>query len=423
MNILFLTDNFPPEHNAPATRTYEHCKEWSDAGHNVTVMTCAPNFPGGIVYEGFSNRWRVVEEIDGIKVIRVWTYITANSGFIKRILDYFSFSVISAIQGLREKPDVIIATSPQFFTTWSARFLSKIKRVPWIFELRDLWPESIATVGALKKGMIYRVLEKIELSLYRSSHIIVANSPAFKTNLENRGVDGEKIHVVPNGANLELFKPQEKNRQLMNELGLEGKFVYGYLGTHGMAHSLDFIIESISKIKRDDLHFLFIGDGAAKERVVKRAEELECKNITFLDPVPKEEIRNYLSVIDAALVPLKKSDTFKTVIPSKIFESCAMHKPILLGVDGQARELIEEHGAGIYFEPENARMFIRKVFEMADKQEMMKMLAQNAGKLARSYDRKKMAARMLSIIENQTNGVGYQSKQIASVKSLPQQST
>ncbi len=399
MKILFISDNFPPEVNAPATRTYEHCKEWVDAGHDVTVLTCAPNFPQGEVYEGYKNRLKSEEYIDGIKVVRVWSYITANKGFIRRTLDYVSFAVMASLFGLFRKADVIIATSPQFFTTWAAWFLSRLKRKPWVFELRDLWPESIATVGALKKaGTLYNILEKIELYLYRDADVIIPNTPAFKTNLVERGIEEEKIRVVPNGANLDQFQPQEKNDLLEKKYNLGNKFIYGYLGTHGLAHSLDFIIRSISKIDHPDIHFLFVGDGAEKENTVKLAEELGCDNVTFLDPVPKEEIQEYLSLMDTALVPLKKSDTFKTVIPSKIFEACAMEKPILLGVDGQAREIIEEFGAGIYFEPENEEAFIESAIRLAEDRELYERLSENSGKLARAYDRTELAGEMLEVL-------------------------
>ena len=228
MKILFLTDNFPPEVNAPATRTYEHGKEWVEEGAEVTIITCNPNFPQGKIYEGYHNKLKQVEFIDGMRVIRVWSYMSANQGFLKRTLDYISFSVMSLLIGLFERTDVIIATSPQFFTTWSGWFLSKLKRKPWIFELRDLWPESIATVGAMsKESKLFKFLEKIELALYKSANIVIPNTPAFKDNLIGRGIPNEKIQVIENGANLELFDSTLKNVALKEELGLQVSFVVG----------------------------------------------------------------------------------------------------------------------------------------------------------------------------------------------------
>lgn len=277
MRILFITDNFTPEVNAPATRTYEHVKEWiKEDDVEVTVITCAPNFPHGKVYKGYKNKLYQKESIDGIEVIRVWSYITSNSGFTKRVLDYISFGVMAFIVGLFKKHDLIIATSPQFFTTWAAWGLNKIKRKPWIFELRDLWPESIKTVGAMKQGKAIEILEKIEIGLYKDSNKIIAVTHAFKDNLIHRGIDKNKIEVITNGSNIELFKPKEKDEELLKEFGLKDKFVIGYIGTHGMAHSLDFIVNSISKIQDKGIHFLFIGDGAMK----KKSDEY-CKRTKY----------------------------------------------------------------------------------------------------------------------------------------------
>ena len=218
MKILFITDNFYPEVNAPATRTLEHAKEWIAKGEEVTVITTAPNFPHGKVYKGYKNKLYQVEYIEGIKVIRVISYITANKGFVKRILDYLSFAFSAFIAALFIKFDLVIATSPQFFTTWAAYGVSKIKRKPWVFELRDLWPESIKSVGAMEDGFVIRLLEKIELGLYKDASKIIAVTDSFKENLVKRGIDANKISVVTNGANLGLFKPKEKDLELLNRV-------------------------------------------------------------------------------------------------------------------------------------------------------------------------------------------------------------
>lgn len=403
MRILFITDNFPPEVNAPATRTYEHCIEWVKEGAEVKIITCAPNFPHGNIYDGYKNKLYQKEDIDGIKVIRVWSYISANNGFAKRVIDYFSFAFMAFWVGLFQKHDIIIATSPQFFTTWAAWGISKIRRKPWIFELRDLWPESIRTVGAMKHERILNWLEKIELGLYKDADKVVAVTDAFKSNLIQRGIDPEKIEVVTNGSNIDLFFPREKDYGLLQSLNLENKFIIGYIGTHGMAHSLDFIVQAISKIDDQDIHFLFIGDGSMKSKIIEIASELSLKNITFLDPVSKDEVPRYLSIIDVSLAPLIKSDTFKTVIPSKIFESSAMQKPTLLGVEGQAKEIIEKYGAGICFEPENEKDFISKANLLKNEQTVYANCQLGCIQLAQEYDRKKLANKMLKIIKKYSN--------------------
>ncbi len=399
MKVLFITDNFSPEVNAPATRTYEHIKEWQKKGLEVSVITCAPNFPHGKVYDGYKNRLYQKDDVDGIEVIRVWSYITSNSGFVKRVLDYVSFAFMAFGVGLFKNYDLIIATSPQFFTTWAAFGLSKVKRKPWIFELRDLWPESIKTVGAMKQGRAIDMLEKIELGLYKDASKVIAVTDAFKANLISRGINADKIEVVTNGSNMELFYPREKNNELLTSLNLQDKFIVGYIGTHGMAHSLDFIMNSIGKIEDKDIHFLFIGDGAMKAIIVQIAKELELQNVTFLDPISKEKVPQYLSIVDVSLAPLKKEDNFKTVIPSKIFEASAMLKPTLLGVEGQAQEIIEKYDAGLCFEPENSDDFMSKLLQLKENRELYQDCKNGCKNLAHHFDRKILADKMLKIIK------------------------
>jgi len=398
MKILFITDNFPPEVNAPATRTYEHCQEWIKSGAEVTIITCFPNFPYGKIYNGYKNRLYQKNNVDGIEVIRVWSYMSANSGFFKRVLDYFSFSFMAFWVGLFQKYDIIIATSPQFFTTWSAYVLSKIKRKPWIFELRDIWPESIQSVGAIKHNKVINILEKIELALYKDAIKVIAVTNAFRDNLISRGIDGDKITVVTNGSNIDLFNLKEKNQDLLEELNLKNRFIIGYIGTHGMAHSLDFIVKSIAKIDDDTIHFLFIGNGAMKDTIVKLAESLKIKNITFLDSVDKEDVPKYLSIVDVSLAPLQKSDTFKSVIPSKIFEASAMKKPTLLGVEGEAQKIIETYTAGVCYKPENEKDFIEKIYFLKNDVKLYNSLQKGCIELAFAYDRKKLAKKMLDIL-------------------------
>ncbi len=246
MKILFLSDNFPPEVNAPASRTFEHCREWVKAGHDVTVITTAPNFPKGVVFPGYRNRLWQREEMEGIRVVRVWTYITANAGFGKRTLDYLSFMVSGFLAGLvQRRPDVIVGTSPQFFTTCAAWMLAVFRWRPFVFELRDLWPESIKTVGAMNESAALRALERLELFLYRKASAVVAVTASFKRNLISRGIAGDKIAVVTNGVDLTRFRPLPPDLALRDALGIPREaFVAGYIGTHGMAHALETVLEA-----------------------------------------------------------------------------------------------------------------------------------------------------------------------------------
>lgn len=402
MKILFLTDNFPPEVNAPASRTYEHCKEWVKEGVEVTVITCVPNFPQGKVYAGYKNKLYQEEVMDGIKVIRVWSYMAANKGFLRRILDFISFSVTSFVVGLFQKADLIVATSPQFFTALSGRTLSFWKRTKWVMEVRDLWPESIKTVGALKDSPIIRYFEWEEKKCYKSAKKIVVVTDSFKKRLIERGVPKNKIFVVKNGVNRELFTPIPKDEYLLQDLGLTGKKIVGYIGTHGLAHKLDFILYCAKRLEEggnEVFHFIFIGTGAEKANLLKLKEKLNLSNVTMLDCVSKSEVKKYISILDVALINLRKSDLFKTVIPSKIFENAGMRIPILMGVNGEAQEIVEFYHAGICFEPENESDFLEKLNLLLNNSTLYVACQTGCEMLARDFDRKFLARQLLDILQ------------------------
>lgn len=400
MKILFLTDNFPPETNAPAARTYEHCVEWIKQGAEVTVITCAPNFPEGKLLNGYKNRLYQTEDIDGIKVVRVWSYMSRNAGFLKRTLDYLSFGMTAFLAGLFHRFDIIVATSPQIFTTFAGYGLSLLKRRPWVFELRDLWPESIHAVGAMKQSSAMNALERSVAFLYRRADRIVALTDAFKRTLVASGIEESKINVVTNGVSSHEFYPRDKNEELLAKLGLQDKFVVGYIGTHGMSHGLDFIVDSLAYLENKEIHFLFLGGGAERENVVAQAQSLGLKNVTFIPPVPRNEVPDYMGLIDAGLVPLRRNETFQTVIPSKIFELAAMKKPILLGVDGQARQLLDTYCAGLYFVPEDRDSFLEAANRIATDKDIYGQAQSGCEQLAGDYERDQLALKMLKILED-----------------------
>ncbi len=397
MRILFLTDNFPPEVNAPASRTYDHCKQWVKEGVDVTVITCFPNFPKGKVYEGYKNKLYQVENVDGIKVIRVFTYIAANKGIIKRTLDFVSFMIAASIAGLFVKTDFIVATSPQFFTALAGRFLSVIKRKKWLLEIRDIWPESIKVVAGMNDNILIRFFEFLERRMYKTADKIVIVTPELKNNLiKKHPFVATKIKVVTNGVNVGQYDSTFVNKALAQELNLSNKFVISYIGTHGMAHGLDFILKAASKVTNQDIHFLFVGDGAKKEELQKLNASLNLTNVTMLAPVTKDKVMDYISISHVGLVNLIKSDLFKAAIPSKIFEIAAMEKPILLGVEGEVQRIIENYNAGTPFIPENEADFIKKVGEI---KENYLSYQEGCRKLAEDYDRKKLALDMLDFIQ------------------------
>lgn len=404
MRILFLTDNFPPEVNAPASRTFEHCREWVRLGHQVTVITCAPNFPKGRVFEGYKNQPFSREKMGEIDVIRVWSYITANEGILRRSLDYVSF-MLAAVPAsfLAPRPDVVIATSPQFFTACAGYLVSRLRQVPYVFELRDLWPESIRAVGVMKDSPLLDALEALELFLYRKAVAVISVTHAFKRNLEGRGVDPQKIHVVTNGADLSRFRPRPREQGLASRLGFQNKFVAGYIGTHGMAHALEALLEAARLLKdegRDDIRLLFLGDGAAKAALRQHAYSLKLDNVVFVESVSKDEVVDYWALLDASIIHLRRTDLFKTVIPSKLFECMAMGIPVLHGVAGESAEIVERFGAGLVFEPENAGALRDHLVALAGDQSLCRKLGQNGEVGARDFDRTRLAKAMVSHIED-----------------------
>ncbi len=404
MHILFLTDNFPPEVNAPASRTFEHCREWVKAGHQVTVITCAPNFPQGKVYTGYRNRLIQKESMEGIRVVRVWTYITANEGFIKRILDYMSFMVSAvAVSPVIKNPDVVIGTSPQFFTACAAYLIGRLKRIPFVFELRDIWPESIKAVGAMHDSAVIRMLEKIEMFLYGKAARIISVTESFKRILMARGIDEGKIAVVKNGVDTARFQYTPKDPELVARYGLQGKFVAGYVGTHGMAHNLETILSAAQKICGDvngsGCHFVLLGNGARKQQLVGMANRMALKNVTFVDSVPKSEVAKYWSLLDVSIIHLRKTKLFRNVIPSKLFECMGMGIPVLHGVAGESAEIVERERVGLIFEPENADELCEKLVRLKLDGELYAELRDNCLQAAGKYDRSVMAGRMLEILK------------------------
>jgi glycosyltransferase involved in cell wall biosynthesis len=402
MKILFITDNFPPEVNAPASRTHEHCKRWVSQGATVTVITCAPNFPRGEVHAGYRNGWRSVETIDGIRVVRVKSYITGNEGFSRRILDYVSFMFTAVFFGLFEKrPDVIIGTSPQFFAAVGAWILSVLRWRPFIFELRDLWPASIVTVGAMKKGTLIRALEMLELFLYRRASAIVSVTESFVDDLESRGIDRSKIFVVRNGVDLDRFSKLPKSSKTAKELDVDGKFVIAYLGTHGMAHALSNVLRAADKMRgMTNIVFLFVGDGAEKLALQKLAGDLGLPNVRFHESVQKERMPEIWSITDVALVHLKDDPVFASVIPSKVFEAFGVGKPVMVvQPDGEAAEIVRNAGAGEWVQPENPDALSDAIFRWAKEPDLLLKYSRAAELAAREYSRDTLAAEMLRLIK------------------------
>ncbi|HRB16536.1 MAG TPA: glycosyltransferase family 4 protein [Nitrospira sp.] len=410
MHILFLSHYFPPEVNAPASRTFEHCRQWVRDGHRVTVVTCAPNHPRGKVYPGYRNRLYTREEKDGITIIRVWTYVTANEGFLKRTLNYVSYMAAAIVAApFIQKADIVISTSPQFFNGLAGYVVSRMKRAPWVLEIRDLWPESILAVGAIKNRFIIHLLEWLELFAYRQADRIVPVTDAFQRYIEGKGIPKEKITVIKNGADLTLYKPVTGTNRLAESLGVQGKFVAAYLGTHGMAHHLETVLYAAQRLREyPDIVLILAGDGAERQRLAALRNELGLDNVLMLDQQPKEQMPWLWALSDVSLILLKKSDLFKTVIPSKIFESMAMEKPIILGVEGESADIVRAADSGYCIEPENAEELADRLLQLRESEDLRRRFGHNGRIHVRAhYDRLVLARRFEELLRTTCSSGGH----------------
>jgi len=409
MRILFLSHYFPPEINVPAVRTYEHCRTWARHGHEVHVVTCLPNHPQGKVYQGYKSRLCVQhEEKDGVHVHRVWTYVAANRGVVRRTLGYLSYMASAFAACLRlPRPDVVIATSPQFFCACAGLLVARARRCPWVFELRDLWPASIAAVGALRNGAAIRLLERVEMGLYRDARAIIVVTHSLKEDLAARGVPDGKIHVVTNGTS-PAFRRNVGRADARMQLGLDSKFIVSYVGTHGMAHGLEVILGAAALLRHEPgIQFILVGDGAEREKLLRLKEEQRLRNVVLAGQVSRPRARLYLEASDVSVVHLRRAALFRTALPSKMFEAMAVENPIILGVDGEARRVLEEAEAGICIEPENARQLADAVLRLRSDGELRNRLGRNGrAAVAERFDREVLAERMLGIVERVGMGSG-----------------
>jgi len=408
MHILFFTQCFPPEVNAPANRTYDHCKEWVNNGHKVTVITCAPNHPKGILFDGYKNKLIQTENINNINVIRVWSFITPNKGLFKRVLGHMTFIPMSLIAGLFvRKVDLVIGTSPQIFSPLIAWLISIFKRIPWVFEIRDILSESLLATMLIKKKNLLSLVETFESFLYKRASLIIVVTNGFKRILVNHGIDENKIHVITNGVDLKKFIPTEKNSNLADSLNLNNSFIVGYIGTHGLAQGLDSILNAAEiiqeKYKNNEIKFLFIGDGAEKNKLMLLAKRLNLDNVIFLDIVPREVIKDYWSILDISIVHLNNTPIFNNTIPSKIFESMAMRVPLLHCVPGESSEIVVQNKVGLLAEPGNVENIANEIIKMSNMQEELNLMRDNCSNAVQKYNRSCLAKHMLKIMQMTVN--------------------
>ena len=392
---------------APAARVSELSRHWVQAGHDVTVLTGFPNHPDGVVRPEYRKQFRrgvMREEVNGINVLRTWLLPFPNRKAHERMLNYGSFCVSAAIAGSSlARPDVVIATSPQLLVGLSGWWVAKIKGVPFVLEVRDLWPESLAAVGVgTEKSLLHRALARIARFLYRAAGHIVVVTPAFRERLiPDWQVPPQKISIIQNGVETKVFSPQPKDSQLLRELGAEGKFVASYIGTLGLAHGLETLIAAAERLQHaaPEVLFLVVGDGAERDSITACALSKKLTNIRFVPPQPHERIPAYISASDACLVLLKKSQVFETVIPTKMLEFMSCARPVVLGVDGQARSVLEASRSGIFIKPEDPDALCRAILQLERRPEWREQLGRNGREyIVKNLSRKSTAGDYLEVL-------------------------
>ena len=404
MRILFFSHYFPPEGTACANRTFAHCKRWSAAGHDVTVVTCFPHHPGGTLYPGYRNRLRKIEYIERVRVVRVFTYLAANKGIWKRAVNHASYLLAAVLFGFFErKPDIVIATSGSFFCGCTGVLISKFRRLPLLLEIRDLLPESIVAVGAIRSKAITRILERLEQWMYRGARHIVTVGDGYRQGLIDRGVEPERISIVMNGVDRERFQPRPKDRKLADRLGVTDRFVVTYCGSIGMAHGLEVVLRAAALLwerGRREIVFLMVGDGAECRDLRAQAVRQGLHNVIFTGSLDRGLIANVLSISDVCFVHLKKAKTFEAVMPSKIFEAATMARPMILGIRGFAQEFVEKAACGLCMEPSNELELVDAILRLSDDANLRERLGR-AGHayVVGQFDRDRMAERYLQIIE------------------------
>ncbi|HJS98193.1 MAG TPA: glycosyltransferase family 4 protein [Terriglobales bacterium] len=385
MRILYISQYFPPEMGAPAARVSELARHWAAAGHDVRVLTGFPNHPTGVLHPEYRSRfWRLVcrEQMDGVRVIRSWLMPLPNRKAHERMLNYSSFCFSGCLTGsFVPRPDVVIATSPQLLVGICGWWISRMKNVPFVLEIRDLWPESLAAVGVGSgRSLLHRGLARLAGFLYGACDHLVVVTPAFKEHIAREwGVPAQKISVVPNGVETELFSPGSGGDAVRAELGLQGRFVVSYIGTLGMAHDLGAVLDAAGKCagSMPNVEFLLVGEGADKERLIVQARERQLPNVRFLPQQPRTRIPALVAASDACLVTLRRSDVFKTVIPSKMLEFMSCGRPIILAVEGQASDLLNSAGAGICIPPQEPASIVNAIQKLMVNPDLCRRLGKN----------------------------------------------
>ncbi|HEX7167615.1 MAG TPA: glycosyltransferase family 4 protein [Acidimicrobiales bacterium] len=406
MRILVVSHYFPPEIGAPQARLSELSRYWAEAGHEVTVLTGLPNHPTGVVAPEYRRRMTCEEHVDGYRVLRTWLYATPNEGVVKKTLGHLSFMLTSVALGLRRTgpQDVVVVSSPTFFSIFSAWFIARVRRARFVVEIRDLWPAIFVELGVLTNPWVIRLLEAFETAAYRAADAVVVVTEGFKEHIVARRVPEAKVHTIHNGVDIDRFAPdgvaEHERLAARARLGASaGETLVLYTGAHGLSHGLVAIADAAAKLDGEPIHFAFVGEGAAKRDLEARVAELGLRNVTMLPGVPRAEVPALVAAADICLVPLRDVPLFSTFIPSKMFEYLAAGKAIVGAVRGEPAGILRDAGA-VVVEPENSASIADAIRQLArDRDQRRSMGTMGRAFVVDHFDRRNLAGAYLDILE------------------------
>jgi glycosyltransferase involved in cell wall biosynthesis len=376
---------------------------WVRLGHQVTMISEVPNHPAGIITPAYRRKLYQIDDLDGIETIRVWVKASPRKNFSNRIIFYFSFMVNAILAGLflaRRSYDLIYATSPPLFVGGAALALSSLRHLPLVFEVRDLWPESAVALGELSNPRAISLANRLESACYDRAKKIVVVTQGIQNRLISRGIPSEKICLIPNGANIDLFnfKPEER-QHIRRKMGWEGKFVALYAGILGIAQGLETVVETAQLLRdREDIQIVMIGEGPSKKALSEAISEFGLANVSLLSEQPREQIPAFLSASDVALIPLRNAEIFRGALPSKLFDAWACQRPVLLSVDGEARGLMEQARAGLFVSPEDSAQMASAILYLKSQPEIREEMGIRGREITMQYYSRKAQAENLAKI-------------------------
>lgn len=404
LRIGYLVQQFVPEVGAGPARVAEMALRWREAGAEVVVITAMPNRPEGRIYPGYRGKLVTSETWNGIRVLRSWLYASPKPGFARTVVNNVTFMATGGLHGILRagRLDVLVASSPPFFVHLAGEMHRAVRRVPLVLEVRDLWPDYLVGMGVLKNGIATRALFGLERYLLRRATRVVVVTESFRDRVVAKGVDPNRIDVVPNGVDATLYYPTNETPPIPELHRRGSEFIVGYLGNFGAGQALTYVIEAAARLKdsHPDIRFVLVGDGPDRGTVQRRAEEIGTTNVTIRGPIPKDQTRAFYNACDVCLVPLAPFPILQETIPSKIFEVMACARPVLASLDGEARAIVELSRAGIVTPPGRPDLLADAIVRLRDMGEDERRALGVRGRdfVARHFDRSVLAEMYLEAL-------------------------